>query len=248
MSTWGTRKGSNTGTSVGAGTDPNSPSFSEQSTPGLHFLTTRSSQSRTWGTAGSFTRPWSWSPRLLVGLSTRGTWSRGQWRLLHSTGSSQSFTQMGNGLKLKKKIIKNKIENNNFNIAILEKVEENSTRSRRTRLRRETGDTDSVLDTVQLQQLVKTLLRHDDGWPFSRPVSRREAPDYRHVVSQPMDLETIRQRLDDMRTYSTNQQVLEDIALVFQNCEQYNPPETEERQCGARLEQYFIQLRDQMGF
>ena len=42
----------------------------------------------------------------------------------------------------------------------------------------------------------------------SRPVSRKAAPDYRLVVKKPMDLETIRVKLDGLKTYTSNQQVM----------------------------------------
>ena len=36
------------------------------------------------------------------------------------------------------------------------------------------------------------LLKHKDGWPFDRPITKADAPDYHLCVRYPMDLGTIR--------------------------------------------------------
>ena len=61
-------------------------------------------------------------------------------------------------------------------------------------------------------------MAHKDGWPFDRPIRRADAPDYHLCVKQPMDLDTIRTRLDGTSHYTRNQQILDDIRLVFSNC------------------------------
>ena len=78
------------------------------------------------------------------------------------------------------------------------------------------------------------------------------------VTCPPRDLETIRSNLDGLRTYTMTQQVasstlatlaqvLEDIALVFANCREYNREESEEWGCGERLEEYCRARRAQLG-
>ena len=82
---------------------------------------------------------------------------------------------------------------------------------------------------------VSALIKHKDGWPFDRPISKSEVPDYHLHVKHPMDLGTIkygdelrdikailifnvcRTRLNDM-VYQKDQQVIDDIRLVFNNC------------------------------
>ena len=54
-----------------------------------------------------------------------------------------------------------------------------------------------------------------------------------------MDLGTIRSSINRMK-YSCNNEVLEDIRLVFENCRLYNKEEAEEYQCGERLERYAV--------
>ncbi|KAJ9471133.1 Transcription factor GTE8 [Diplonema papillatum] len=60
---------------------------------------------------------------------------------------------------------------------------------------------------------------------FLRPVdpARDRAPDYLSTVRKPMDLGTIQAILDN-NLYSHPTEMLSDIALVWKNCRQYNPP------------------------
>ena len=66
--------------------------------------------------------------------------------------------------------------------------------------------------------VLSVLIKHKDGWPFDRPISKQEAPDYHLHVKTPMDLQTIRTRLDGMAFYTRNQEIINDIRLVFSNC------------------------------
>jgi len=94
------------------------------------------------------------------------------------------------------------------------------------------------LNIVSLEDLVKGLLKHKDGWPFDRPITKADAPDYHLCVRYPMDLGTIRGKLNDMQ-YTSNQEVINDIKLVFSNCYSYNMENTEEYGCAERLEKFF---------
>ena len=81
-------------------------------------------------------------------------------------------------------------------------------------------------------------MKHKDGWPFERPITKKDAPDYHLCVKTPIDLSTIRltsdnyinvenasshkypsrTRLDGTTYYTRNQEILDDIRLVFSNC------------------------------
>jgi len=99
-------------------------------------------------------------------------------------------------------------------------------------------DHSSDLNIVVLEDLVKGLLKHKDGWPFERPITKADAHDYHLCVRNPMDLGTIRGKLNDMQ-YTSNQEVINDIRLVFSNCYSYNMVDAEEYGCAERLEKYF---------
>lgn len=44
----------------------------------------------------------------------------------------------------------------------------------------------------QVLQLVEEMLKHEAAWPFKKPVSKQEAPDYHEHIKQPMDISTIK--------------------------------------------------------
>lgn len=116
-------------------------------------------------------------------------------------------------------------------------LEENKENTRNKRRRED--DDDGELNSIALDDLLKAMLHHDDGWPFDRPISKQDAPDYHLLVKTPMDLQTIRTRLDSMSHYLSNQAVIDDIKLVFSNCYQYNREEAEEYECALTLEKFF---------
>eukprot|EP00058_Branchiostoma_floridae_P024695 XP_002610185.1 hypothetical protein BRAFLDRAFT_216893 [Branchiostoma floridae] len=92
--------------------------------------------------------------------------------------------------------------------------------------------------TTKCEILLTELVKHQDAWPFIKPVSRKEAPDYYKLVRKPMDLSTLRTNFNQM-AYRTAAELLADARLVFSNCEQYNQPHATEARCGRRLELYF---------
>ena len=89
-------------------------------------------------------------------------------------------------------------------------------------------------------------MKNKDGWPFDRPITKSDAPDYFDIITRPMDLGTVRTSLLHMK-YSCNQEVVEDIKQVFENCFMYNGDDAEEFQCGVRLEKYFMKEAKRLG-
>ena len=55
------------------------------------------------------------------------------------------------------------------------------------------------LDVFQLNLLLKSLIFHEDSWPFLKAVTRRVCPDYHTIVLRPMDLEKIKRQLEGTR-------------------------------------------------
>merc|ERR1712130_1037173 len=88
-------------------------------------------------------------------------------------------------------------------------------------------------DPEAVVEPMKCLLKHKDGWPFDRPITKADAPDYHLCVRNPMDLGTVRGKLNDMQ-YTSNQEVINDIRLVFSNCYSYNMEDAEEYGCAER--------------
>ncbi|CAH2062052.1 unnamed protein product, partial [Iphiclides podalirius] len=69
--------------------------------------------------------------------------------------------------------------------------------------------------------LLHELSASADAEPFRRPVEPSQAPDYLRVVSSPMDLGTVRERLEG-GAYSRPEQFARDVRLVFSNSRLYN--------------------------
>ncbi|EDQ92572.1 uncharacterized protein MONBRDRAFT_13985 [Monosiga brevicollis MX1] len=63
------------------------------------------------------------------------------------------------------------------------------------------------------------------AWPFYEPVDivKLNIPDYYDVIKQPMDLGTVRTKLEEGE-YETRDDFAHDVRLVFANCYTYNPP------------------------
>ncbi|XP_003743492.1 bromodomain adjacent to zinc finger domain protein 1A [Galendromus occidentalis] len=70
-------------------------------------------------------------------------------------------------------------------------------------------------------EILETLVKDNLSFPFRRPVTKKEAPDYFDIIEHPMDLSTIQSSLNNMG-YQHNKQFIDDILLMFRNCERYN--------------------------
>ncbi|XP_053678575.1 bromodomain adjacent to zinc finger domain protein 1A [Anopheles nili] len=113
-----------------------------------------------------------------------------------------------------------------------------------SRRSRRTGD-DLPLNSVALYTLIDDILKHPQSWPFNRPVSAKEVPDYYAVIKQPMDFARIKSKLN-MGDYKINEQMLNDVQLVFRNCDLYNTDETDVYRIGRDLERYVVKRCKQL--
>lgn len=79
-------------------------------------------------------------------------------------------------------------------------------------------------------------------WPFLQPVDPMALgiPDYLEVIKEPMDLSSIKKKLDS-GTYSNGDQFASDIRLMLNNCFIYNAPDTDVFRLGKELEAVFEQ-------
>ena len=81
-----------------------------------------------------------------------------------------------------------------------------SSGARSKRRRAVDDDLDSMFNPTVLEDLLNSMMRHRDGWPFDRPITKADAPDYHKIVTRPMDLGTIRSSLNRMK-FACNQEV-----------------------------------------
>ncbi|XP_012845779.1 PREDICTED: transcription factor GTE12-like [Erythranthe guttata] len=75
---------------------------------------------------------------------------------------------------------------------------------------------------VECGNILKELMNHPAGWVFSEPVDpvKLHIPDYFSIVSKPMDLGTVKGKLD---IYSCADEFFDDVKLTFANAILYNP-------------------------
>ncbi|MED6281508.1 hypothetical protein CHARACLAT_022311 [Characodon lateralis] len=100
--------------------------------------------------------------------------------------------------------------------------------------------------TNQLQYLqkvvVKALWRHQFAWPFYQPVDAVSLglPDYHKIITAPMDLGTIKKRLEN-NYYWSSTECLQDFNTMFTNCYIYNKPTDDIVLMALALEKIFLQ-------
>ncbi|KAI9488830.1 hypothetical protein BDB00DRAFT_25073 [Zychaea mexicana] len=94
-------------------------------------------------------------------------------------------------------------------------------------------------ENVELARKVINKLRsHNAAMIFNTPVDTETFTDYLSIVNQPMDLQTISEKLESGQ-YDSLQQIDDDLHLMFNNCYTYNAPITFAHQLGKKLEKYY---------
>ncbi|XP_045467510.1 bromodomain-containing protein 3-like isoform X2 [Harmonia axyridis] len=99
--------------------------------------------------------------------------------------------------------------------------------------------------TNQLQFLQKTVFKavwkHRFSWPFQHPVDAKKLglPDYHKIIKTPMDLTTIKKRLENNYYYS-GKECIQDFNTMFTNCYVYNKPGEDVVLMAQSLEKVFL--------
>ncbi|KLJ05692.1 histone acetyltransferase [Blastomyces silverae] len=93
----------------------------------------------------------------------------------------------------------------------------------------------------ELRRFLNEIQNHKQAWPFLTPVNRDEVPDYYNVISSPMDLSTMEERLE-CDSYTAPKDLVADLKLIFSNCRQYNDSTTVYAKCAVKLEKYMWSL------
>lgn len=94
---------------------------------------------------------------------------------------------------------------------------------------------------IELRRFLNNIQNHKHAWPFLSPVNKDEVPDYYNVITSPMDLSTIEERLDG-DCYTAPKELVTDVRLIFSNCRQYNGSTTVYAKCAVQLEKYMWRL------
>ena len=85
------------------------------------------------------------------------------------------------------------------------------------------------------------MWKHQHAWPFHNPVNtiKLGLPDYFEIIKKPMDMGTIRKRLDS-GYYWEAQECVQDFNQMFTNCYIYNKPGEDIVVMAKSLEKFFI--------
>nr|XP_048316416.1 tripartite motif-containing protein 66 isoform X2 [Myodes glareolus] len=98
----------------------------------------------------------------------------------------------------------------------------------------------SMYDQKKCEKLILSLCCNNLSLPFHEPVSPL-ARHYYQIIKRPMDLSIIRRRLQkkDPAHYTTPEEVVSDVRLMFWNCAKFNYPDSEVAEAGRCLEVFF---------
>uniref|UniRef100_A0A8D2NKZ1 RING-type E3 ubiquitin transferase n=1 Tax=Zosterops lateralis melanops TaxID=1220523 RepID=A0A8D2NKZ1_ZOSLA len=95
------------------------------------------------------------------------------------------------------------------------------------------------IDRRKCERLLLYLYCHEMSPAFQDPVSPT-VPDYYKIIKKPMDLSTIKKRLEVSNSFYTKpEDFVADFRLIFQNCAEFNEPNSEVADAGMKLEAYF---------
>lgn len=83
-----------------------------------------------------------------------------------------------------------------------------------------------AFNAISLSTLIDDVIKQKHAWPFTKPVSVNEVPDYLDVIKRPMDFGKIKSKLN-LGDYRTNEDVMKDVEQVFFNCDLYNVADSE---------------------
>lgn len=100
----------------------------------------------------------------------------------------------------------------------------------------------------QCNAILKELIANEYAWPFHMPVDAEllGLHDYHEIITHPMDLGTVKQKMDN-REYRSANAFASDVRLIFTNCFTYNPPDHEvvamARQLCSLFEMRYAKIR-----
>uniref|UniRef100_A0A8C5HVH0 Bromodomain adjacent to zinc finger domain protein 1A n=1 Tax=Gouania willdenowi TaxID=441366 RepID=A0A8C5HVH0_GOUWI len=112
--------------------------------------------------------------------------------------------------------------------------------------RRSSGRKYGVHELSACEQVVVEMVRHEDSWPFIKLVSRTQVPDYYDIITSPIALSTIREKVNNC-VYTNTADFVSDVSLMFSNCLLFNPRVSAEYKAAQRLQLFFQSELSRLG-
>uniref|UniRef100_A0A2H1W842 SFRICE_015710 n=1 Tax=Spodoptera frugiperda TaxID=7108 RepID=A0A2H1W842_SPOFR len=108
-----------------------------------------------------------------------------------------------------------------------------------SRAKKEKNSAKKLLKDLQFcKNLLCEMECHEHAWPFLLPVNTKQFPQYKKVIKCPMDLSTIKKKLQD-NTYKCKEEFASDVRLMFSNCEVFNEDDSPVGRAGHNMRQFF---------
>ncbi|XP_057373680.1 bromodomain adjacent to zinc finger domain protein 2B-like [Daphnia carinata] len=93
-------------------------------------------------------------------------------------------------------------------------------------------------DLAPCREILDQLEAHEEAWPFLLPVNTKQFPTYKKIIRSPMDLSTIRKKLND-GIYKTRDDFCADLQLMFVNCVTFNEDDSPVGKAGHSMKTFF---------
>ncbi|XP_044588575.1 bromodomain adjacent to zinc finger domain protein 2B isoform X7 [Cotesia glomerata] len=109
--------------------------------------------------------------------------------------------------------------------------------------RKETGNNRHLTKKQQRELapckiLLEQLEQQDEAWPFLLPVNTKQFPTYKKIIKTPMDLSTIKKKLQDSN-YKSRDEFCADVRQMFTNCEVFNEDDSPVGKAGHGMRTFF---------
>lgn len=79
---------------------------------------------------------------------------------------------------------------------------------------------------AQIGSIITAAMKEQSSWAFREPVDEKLVPGYHSVISNPIDLSTMKAK-NDRREYRTREDIRSDVKLMLDNCVLFNGPRHE---------------------
>lgn len=104
-------------------------------------------------------------------------------------------------------------------------------------------ETFPAVDRRKCERLLLRMFCNDISADFQQPASPVESKKYKELITTPMDLSIVKKRIEakstDSECYSSPEDFVSDIRLMFSNCAKYYKSTSEVGSAGLYLEDYF---------